>query len=54
MHALMCTCSVLRGQYLQQADAEDTVLDLLERLPPGPLYKEDGQLLIDTDGNRVA
>jgi len=32
----------------------ETVLDLLERLPPGPLRKEDGQLLIDAEGNRVA
>jgi arsenate reductase len=31
----------------------ETVLDLLDRLPPGPLYKEDGQLLIDAGGNRV-
>jgi arsenate reductase len=29
------------------------VLDLLDRLPPGPLAKEDGQLLIDAEGNRV-
>jgi len=32
----------------------ETVLDLLERLPPGPLHKEDGQLLIDTAGRRVS
>jgi arsenate reductase len=31
----------------------ETVLDLLDRLPPGPLYKEDGTLLIDADGRRV-
>jgi len=30
----------------------ETVLDLLDRLPPGPLYKEDGQLLIDANGER--
>lgn len=30
------------------------VLDLLERLPKGPLAKEDGTLLIDADGKRVA
>jgi arsenate reductase len=29
------------------------VLDLLDRLPSGPLYKEDGSLLIDADGGRV-
>lgn len=29
------------------------VLDLLGRLPPGPLAKEDGQLLIDAEGKRV-
>lgn len=32
----------------------ETVLDLLDRLPPGPLFKEDGQLLIDAEGKRVA
>lgn len=32
----------------------ETVLDLLDRLPAGPLRKEDGQLLIDAEGNRVA
>lgn len=31
----------------------ETVLDLLECLPPGPLYKEDGEMLIDADGKRV-
>jgi arsenate reductase len=30
------------------------VLDLLDRLPPGPLAKQDGQLIIDADGNRLA
>lgn len=32
----------------------ETVLDLLDRLPPGPLNKEDGSPLIDAEGNRVA
>jgi len=31
----------------------EAVLDLLDRLPRGPLAKEDGQLLIDAEGNRV-
>jgi arsenate reductase len=31
----------------------ETVLDLLDRLPPGPLHKEDGALLIDAQGRRV-
>lgn len=31
----------------------ERVLDLLDRLPPGPLMKEDGQLLIDAEGRRV-
>jgi arsenate reductase len=31
----------------------ELVLDLLERLPPGPFMKEDGELLIDADGKRV-
>jgi arsenate reductase len=31
----------------------EAVLDLLDRLPPGPLYKEDGALIIDEEGRRV-
>lgn len=31
----------------------ELVLDLLERLPPGPFRKEDGELLIDAEGRRV-
>jgi arsenate reductase len=31
----------------------ETVLDLLDRLPPGPFCKEDGQLLIDAEGRRI-
>ncbi|MGD9968180.1 MAG: arsenate reductase (glutaredoxin) [Hyphomonadaceae bacterium] len=31
----------------------EVVLDLLERLPPGPLFKEDGEPIIDAEGKRV-
>ena len=31
----------------------EVVLDLLDRLPPGPLAKEDGQMIIDAQGNRL-
>jgi arsenate reductase len=31
----------------------ETVLDLLDRLPPGPLYKEDGEMIIDAEGKRI-
>ena len=31
----------------------EAVLDLLDRHPPGPFYKEDGELLVDHDGHRV-
>lgn len=31
----------------------ETVLDLLDRLPPGPLAREDGTPLIDAGGRRV-
>ena len=31
----------------------ELVLDLLDRLPPGPFAKEDGELLIDAAGKRV-
>lgn len=31
----------------------EVVLDLLDTLPPGPVTKEDGTLLIDAKGNRL-
>ncbi len=31
----------------------EMVLDLLERLPPGPLFKEDGEMILDAAGARV-
>lgn len=31
----------------------ETVLDLLDRLPPGPLAREDGSLILDAGGRRV-
>ncbi|PTW44477.1 arsenate reductase (glutaredoxin) [Rhodovulum kholense] len=31
----------------------ETVLDLLDRLPPGPLHKEDGQMILTASGARV-
>ncbi|NWH07884.1 MAG: arsenate reductase (glutaredoxin) [Alphaproteobacteria bacterium] len=31
----------------------ETVLDLLDRWPPGPLAKEDGSLILDEEGRRV-
>lgn len=32
----------------------EAVLELLEEKPKGPFYKEDGELLIDVDGNLQA
>ena len=32
----------------------EKVLDLLDRLPPGPFAKEDGELVIDAEGKRVS
>ena len=31
----------------------DNVLDLMERWPPGPLFKEDGQIILDEQGTRI-
>lgn len=31
----------------------EAVLDLLEQMPPGPLYKEDGGMILDAEGRRV-
>ncbi len=32
----------------------EMVLDLLDRLPPGPFVKKDGQMIIDAEGKRIA
>ena len=31
----------------------ETVLDLLDTLPPGPLFKEDGEMILNEQGERV-
>ena len=31
----------------------EAVLDLLDRMPPGPLYKEDGEMILDAEGRRL-
>ena len=31
----------------------ETVLPLLDRLPPGPLFKEDGQMILEQKGHPV-
>lgn len=32
----------------------ELVLDLLDQMPPGPLYKEDGEMIINEKGERVS
>jgi arsenate reductase len=56
----MTTCPILVNRPLvatpkgvRLCRPSETVLDLLDHLPPGPLSKEDGQLIIDADGRRV-
>ena len=31
----------------------ETVLDLLDRMPPGPVFKEDGTMILNEKGKRV-
>jgi len=31
----------------------ELVLDLLETMPPGPIYKEDGEMILDAEGRRM-
>lgn len=31
----------------------ETVLDMLDTMPPGPFYKEDGAMIVDENGKRV-
>lgn len=44
---------VVTGKGVKLCRPSETVLDLLERWPPGPFAKEDGELIIDADGRRV-
>lgn len=30
----------------------ETVLDLLDKMPPGPFYRKDGEMLVDAKGRR--
>ena len=43
-------CSPKGGRLCRPSE---TVLDLLDRLPPGPLYKEDGEMILNSEGLRV-
>lgn len=45
---IVCT---LRGVRLCRPS--EVVLGLLDQIPPGPFAKEDGQLIIDAEGNRL-
>ena len=31
----------------------ENVLDLMERWPPGPLFKQDGEIILDEQGTRI-
>jgi arsenate reductase len=44
---------VCTGRGVRLCRPSEAVLDLLDRLPPGPFLKEDGHLLIDAQGHRV-
>lgn len=44
---------VCTAKGVKQCRPSETVLDLLDRLPPGPFRKEDGSLLIEAEGLRV-
>jgi arsenate reductase-like glutaredoxin family protein len=51
--ALVNRPSVARPNGVRLCRPSETVLDLLERWPPGPLTKEDGSLVLDASGKRV-
>lgn len=46
---IVCTAKGVR-----MCRPSEMVLDLLDRMPPGPFAKEDGGLLIDAEGRRIA
>jgi len=45
---------VVTGDKTKLCRPSGVVLDLLDQWPAGPYHKEDGTLLIDADGNKVA
>jgi arsenate reductase (glutaredoxin) len=44
---------VVTPQGVKLCRPSEMVLDLIDRYPPGPFAKEDGQLMIDADGKRL-
>ncbi len=44
---------VVTGRGVKLCRPSETMLDLIDRYPPGPFAKEDGQLMIDAEGRRV-
>ena len=44
---------VVTPQGVKLCRPSELVLDLIDRYPPGPFAKEDGQLMIDADGQRL-
>ena len=44
---------VCSPQGVRLCRASEAVLDLLYRMPPGPVFKEDGEMIIDETGQRV-
>ena len=44
---------VCSAKGVQLCRPSETVLDLLDRLPPGPIYKEDGAMIVNEQGERV-
>jgi arsenate reductase len=58
--AAMCTHPVLVNRPIvatpkgvRLCRPSEVVLDLLDTWPPGPLYKEDGDMILDADGRRI-
>ncbi len=42
------------GKGVKLCRPSEVILDLLEKWPPGPFAKEDGELILDSDGQRVS
>ena len=52
-HPILVNCPIVcTSKGVRLCRPSEVVLSLLDRFPPGPFHKEDGELIIDHDGRR--
>jgi arsenate reductase len=55
LHPILVNRPIVQsGKGTRLCRPSELVLDLLDRLPPGPLFKEDGEMILNELGERVS